>query len=485
MPINCPLRQAATISPQAAALRFGSELVSYGELDSAVEQLTETLHRHGVASGTRIGILAENSPEYVELLIALMRIGAIAVPMNPRLTPTEWRSRLQDAAVNLVVCDEGLQEQIGTSCPSISIDALAVSGQASRPTLLSPLSLDSNQLTTIVFTSGSGGVAKGVLLSLGNYIFNAVGSNDNIPLDAGDTWLLSLPLYHVGGLGILFRCLLARAAMYVANRFEPAQVNDLIDRGKITHVSLVPTMLQDLLRARHNRSFPASLKSILLSGAPTPPGLLEQILHLKPPVVTSYGLSEAASQVTATPVGDTPAHLATNGRPLRYREVRIADDGGSDCAVGAVGEICVRGEVLFRGYLNEPPRDPAAWFATGDLGFLSEDGYLTLTGRKDRMFISGGENIYPEEIERCAQLLPAVREAVCVAIPHERWGMRPALAVETAVGCTLALDRLRRHLARHLPRFKLPDKIIFLEKLPRTGIDKVDRAQVAQIVAKS
>lgn len=485
MHIDCPLRQAAMTSPDSAALRFGSDLVSYSALDIAVNQLAANLLRSGIAADTRVGILADNSPDYVQLLMALLRIGAVAVPLNPRLTPNDWHNRLQEAAVNLVVCGEDLQEQLGTARPSLSIDALAVAGQASRPTPLSPILLNSDQLATIIFTSGSGGAAKGVMLTLGNHISNAVGSNDNIPLSSGDTWLLSLPLCHVGGLGILFRCLLARAAMYLVNRFEPAQVIDLVDRGEITHLSLVPTMLLDLLRVRGHRSLPASLKAILLSGAPTPPALLEQILRLKLPIVTSYGLSEGASQVTATRIGDTPAHLATNGRPLRYREVRIADDDRRDCATGTIGEILVRGVVMFRGYLNEPPREPAAWFATGDLGSLSEDGYLTVTGRKDRMFISGGENIYPEEIERCAQLLSSVREAVCIAVPHERWGMRPALVVETAAGSPLDLDALRQHLAHQLPRFKQPDKIIFVEKLPRTGIDKVDRARVAQILAKS
>ncbi len=485
MHIDCPLRQAAMTSPNSAALRFGSGFINYGELDNTVEVLAANLLRSGIAAGTRVGILADNSPDYVQLLMALLRIGAVAVPLNPRLTLSDWHNRLQDAALDLVICGEGLQEQLGTALPSMSISELSAERPPAKSEPPSPLSLNSDQIATIVFTSGSGGAAKGVKLTLGNHISNAVGSNDNIPLSSGDTWLLSLPLHHVGGLGILFRCLLARAAMYVVNRFEPAQVIDLVDRGEITHLSLVPTMLLDLLRARGDRSFPASLKAILLSGAPTPPVLLEQILRLKLPVVTSYGLSEAASQVTATRIGDTPAHLASNGRPLRYREVRIVAEDGSDCAAGTIGEVLLRGEAMSRGYLNEPPRNPAAWFTTGDLGSLSEDGYLTVTGRKDRMFISGGENIYPEEIERCAQLLPAVREAVCIAVPHERWGMRPALVVETAAGSASDLDALRQHLVHHLPRFKLPHKIIFVEKLPRTGIDKVDRAQVAQIVAKS
>jgi O-succinylbenzoic acid--CoA ligase len=314
------------------------------------------------------------------------------------------------------------------------------------------VTIDLDGDNTIVLTSGSFGMPKAVLHSYGNHYFSALGSNRNIAVQLGDRWLLSLPLYHVGGLGIVFRMLLGGGAVVVPEGKET--IGASVEKYGVTHLSLVSTQLYRWLNEGVSRRTTNRLKAVLVGGGPVPATLIDRAWEAGIPLLTTYGSTEMASQVTTTVPGDQKDHLHTSGKVLDYRHLRIDNQ-----------EILVKGKTLFKGYVDRDRTalsvDDQGWFRTGDLGRLDDDGYLTCLGRKDNMFVSGGENIFPEEIERQLLLLPQVAEAVVVAREDREFGYRPVAFVKMQEGAVLDREQLVGGLERHIPRFKIP--VVFYE----------------------
>jgi len=484
MKMTCLIRNAALNWPDAVALNDGNRSVSYIELERLIVGQARRLKRLGIQSGDRVGILARNSVEYAALLFATSRLGASTVLLNLRHSPREWNDMLSESQASLLLVDAEHHSTLDT--PTIPVWVIDDDHSDSISRLVPadeaiPRDIDTERETTIVFTSGSSGKPKGVILTYVNHYFNALGSNENIPLQSGDCWLLSLPLCHVGGISILFRSALAGSSAHIMRRFDTAVANVLIDSGAVTHLSLVPTMLIALLQHRDYRPLPATLKAILLGGAPVPTSLIEQARELKLPLLTSYGLTETGSQVCTLSPQDSPEKLNTSGRPLKYRELRIVDANDVQVTADTVGEIAIRGEVLFKGYLGGETLDTDSWFHTGDMGSLDTDGYLTVCGRKDDMLISGGENILPRQIEAEVESFPGVADCAVIGVPDTKWGERPVLFVETTAPAGCNLDALTQHLHERLARIRVPDTIIVTEKLPRIGIGKVNKARLMDL----
>lgn len=436
--VPCPLYAAATTSPDAPAIAGVNGTLSYRELNDCVSEAAQRLRERGYGPGMRVALYLPKSESYIVLLLALIRTGAVSCPLSTRFPVQRIAPLLERAGCGALISED--EDALGAEISGVE--------KLKPEELLSEKpKLDSRQETlvldrpaTIVFTSGSTSEPKAALHTFGNHYFNALGSNENIPLAPGDRWLLSLPLYHVGGLSIIFRCLLAGATMTLPG---PEPASDSLAKRGITHASLVSTQLKRLLE--EPRSFGA-LKEILLGGSEIPLSLLDRASKLGLPVRTSYGLTEMASQVSTT-VNSSPEELRTSGRVLPHREVGISEEG----------EILVRGETLFAGYLDGDtvtrPLDDEGWFHTRDLGSLDEAGYLHVRGRKDNMFVSGGENIQPEEIEEVMRGLEGVERAVVVPIPDAEFGFRPIAFV---LGAQLEPEKLAASLSRLLPRFKVP-----------------------------
>jgi O-succinylbenzoic acid--CoA ligase len=455
--------------------------MSFRELNLITTAVAQGLRARDVLPGERVGLCLAPGPAYPVLLLALLRTGAVAVPISTRLPPAALPDllrriscrRLIGGAANVTGNEEGIEfvdapGLISTAsvecfeknpyfplCQRRSegvIRKAAVSGAPEHPAGPPLPPFDPTVDATIVFTSGSTGAPKAALHTFENHWSSAVGANRNIPLRPGDRWLLSLPPWHVGGLAVVFRCLLGGAAIAIAGRHEP--LAEAISGLGATHVSLVATQLYRLLREKRGRAALRSLKAILLGGGPAPAALIEEAVHAGARLVTSYGSTEMASQATASRPGDPAEALRTAGRPLAFRQLSVAADG----------EILVRGRTLFRGYVEEtgisPARDISGWFHSGDLGHLDTDGRLTVTGRRDTMFISGGENIHPEEIEREILRFPGVLEAVVVPVPDPEFGERPAAflrTVDVRLPDTADIDRFLRLT---LPGFKMPQRYL-------------------------
>ena len=477
--VPCPLHAAAVASPETSAVLAPDRTLSYGEMERLVAGTAERLRAHGCGEGTRVGLHLPNGWRYLVLLMAVIRAGGVACPLSTRTPPQGLGARLRQVDARLLLTDEKLDQDDATVLQPETAIRPAQPKTEVAPTW--PL----GRPATVVFTSGSSGTPKAALHALGNHYWSARGSNENIPLAPGDRWLLSLPLYHVGGLAIFFRCLLAGATVVVPSA-EALRRHPLAAPG-ITHASMVSTQLLRLLQEGQGggrTACPApdagsgTLKALLLGGSALPPSLLEAAHARGLPVHTSYGLTEMASQVTTTPPGAARRLLQTSGRPLPYRDVRIASDG----------EILVRGATLFLGYVEgdavAPSRDAEGWFHTRDVGAFGEDGCLRVRGRKDNLFISGGENVHPEEVERALERLADVAQAVAVPVPDREFGFRSVAFVRLREGA-LDADVLRRHLEETLPRFKIP--LAFFNWPDDGGASagmKVDRAAFGRLAQR-
>ncbi|HZF57050.1 MAG TPA: o-succinylbenzoate--CoA ligase, partial [Rubrobacter sp.] len=412
-------------------------------------------------AGSRVALFLSKDERYLVLLLALIRAGCVACPLSTRLPPGGVAPLLRRAACSALISDNEKALEAAGDLRKLGPGALLEAPEmpTGRP---EPPDIPLDRASTIIFTSGSTGAPKAALHTFGNHYYSAVGSNTNIALVPGDRWLHSLPLYHVGGLSILFRCLLARAAVALPDPDQP--LDDAIAGLGATHVSLVPTQLLRLLRG--GAAALERVKAVLLGGGAIPAYLVDEALARGLPIHTSYGLTEMASQVTTTPPDAAPDELNTAGRVLPHRQVSVSGEG----------EILVRGETLFDGYFQDEevyrPLDAGGWFHTGDLGELDEDGYLHVRGRLDNMFVSGGENVQPEEIEEALCRLAGVEEAVVVPVEDEEFGVRPIAFVRMAEGAPDP-EALSRALGVSLERFKIP--VDFHAWPDEAGGMKVDR----------
>lgn len=444
--VRDPLSLAALASPDAPAVIHSGGVLTYRDLERRVFATARRLGDFGLESRARVALYLPKDERYLVLLLAMFRAGILACPLSTRIPPQGVTPLLEKVSCSAVVSeDTELSRSPGIRSGILSPDSLL--DEASLPGIedKTPPVVDLDLPATIIFSSGSTGAPKAALHTFGNHYYSALGSNANIALGPGDRWLHSLPLYHVGGLSIIFRCLLAGATIALP---EPnVSLGEAISESRATHVSLVATQLRRLLAENAGLE---SLKAVLMGGGLTPVSLIEEAIERGFPIHASYGLTEMSSQVTTTPPQPAPDELLTSGRVLPHREIAISGEG----------EILIRGETLFAGYIEngriDRPLDPDGWFHTRDLGEIDEIGYLRVKGRSDNLFISGGENIQPEEIEEALYSLAGVEEAVIVPIPDSEFGARPVAFVRTPDG-KVDPQALKRELEFVLPRFKVPD----------------------------
>ncbi len=423
--------------------------VSYGHLSGLIAATLRNMADAGITAGETVAVLSENNVGLVIFLLALIQSGAIAMPLNTRLPAPAIRKILADLqCTNLFV-----SSAFGKFPATASLRLKRISTVVGRETVahtgdLEPIPFD--RISNIVLTSGSRGVPKAAVHCIGNHYYSALGSAENIEVGIGHKWLLTLPLFHVGGLAIVFRCLLAGASIVIPDDELPIENNT--EKYDITHVSMVGTQFYRLMQDPKAIRKLNSLQTILLGGGTIDRKMIEKAFNLGLPIFVSYGLTEMSSQVTTTRRNDTLEKLYTAGKLLPHRELKITADN----------EILVRGPTLFSGYFLQGQihlhlKD--GWFATGDLAATDSEGYLSVLGRRDNMFISGGENIYPEEIEQVLMEIPVVESVIVVDVPDVEYGARPCAFIQ-ARG-KLDVNDIRSFLAERIQRYKVPSYYFF------------------------
>lgn len=458
--IRCPLEHAASDFGDKTAIISDKGTITYEKYHQFVASAAEMLRQKGVQSGNRVAILSDNCIEYPILLMALFRLKVVACPINVR-----WPIEMISSYMTRIGCSHLIAEEQSmhtafqlrseqlSARKSLNVQALdsIVILETESDTTKSNITLNTNQNSTIIATSGSSATPRAVMHSFGNHYYNALGSNTNIHLDFSDRWLMTLPIYHVGGLAILFKTILANAAIVFPVR--NSNIANEIERHNVSHCSLVPTQLHRLMRYRTGLETARQMKAILIGGGAVSKDLISKAVNNGLPMHTTYGLTEMASQVTTSKTEDSLAELLTSGKLLPHRKLSISNNG----------EILVKGNTLFRGYVDGDnitlPLDGNGWFHTGDLGTLDNDGYLTVLGRKDNMFVSGGENIHPELIESALLSIEDIEEAIVVKISDVDFGHRPAAFVKLLPDIKLNTKKLKERLRLHLPGYMLPTVI--------------------------
>jgi O-succinylbenzoic acid--CoA ligase len=477
------LRQRAHISPDRLAIICDGQRITFRELRLWVDSAALKLATVGVNNGDRVALLMRNSLDFVVLVHAASRIGAVLVPLNIRLTAAEIMWQLNDVNAKALIYDAANRD-VGINATNIANYSTDDFHTLSEAPIALRDEIDLDAVHSIVYTSGTTGKPKGAMLTYGNHWWNATASALNLGVMSDDVWLAVLPLFHVGGMAILLRTVIYGNTAVIHQTFDPAAVNRDIDAEKVSVISVVSAMLQRLIEDRGDVAYPQSLRCMLLGGGPAPQPLLEACASRAIPVVQTYGMTETASQFATLTPTDALRKLGSAGKPLIVNQLRIERDG-QIVAVGEVGEIVLRGPTVTIGYVNRPDATAAAirdgWLHTGDLGYVDNEGYLYVVSRRDDLIISGGENVYPAEIEAVLMSHPAVAEAGVTGLPDDRWGQVPVAAIRLRDGQQVPTDDLRTHCAARLAKFKIPAEFRFVEALPRNATGKLLRIKLAEL----
>jgi fatty-acyl-CoA synthase len=503
------IERHAQFTPTKVALRCGERAWTYRELHHGVDQTTAMLAAQGVVSGDRVAHLGYNSAEQLLLLFACARLGAMFVPLSWRLAPPEHRAMLTDCQPRVLVVEPPFTEAtaalgevlVGLRCIAIGAAPQGwqswVAAQASalpantatpfKPRPMAPPQADAGTPQSAVllcYTSGSTGQPKGVLLTQEALFFNAINSAHMHDMTSADVVLTSLPLFHVGGLNIqTLPALHCGASVILHPRFEPAAVIDALQTQGVTLTVLVPAQL-DLLAPdpRWETLKAPGLRAITTGSTIIGERAYRQHLRADVPLLQVYGATETCPIAAYQRAADASLHPGSVGKAALHCELRLVDDVGQDVAPGSSGEIWVRGPNVMKGYWGKPTESQSVltdgWYHTGDVGHQDAEGFLYVDGRCKDVIISGGENIYPAELENILNASAEFAEVAVVGRAHERWGEAVVAVVVPRAGQHAAPERVLELLEGRVARYKLPREVVVLQSLPRTALGKLQREKL-------
>lgn len=483
--------------PDAVAVVQEDYRLTVRRFHERVNQLAAGLTELGVGRGDVVALLLYNRPEFLELVYATNRIGAVFLPLNYRLSEEEWAFILGHAEAKVVVTEPefvrptdrisgkptGLEHRILVTDdpPSPEWTGYEALLDRHRGAYVAPVDVEPDDLQRLMYTSGTTSRPKGVRITYGNLQAKNLAHIVHFGLTPADTTLVCGPLYHVGGLDMpALATLYAGGSVVLQRRFDPTGVLRAIQEQKVTNAWLAPAMVNAVLEVPDREAYDtSSFRFILGGGEKTPEPVLRRILRAFPNAwfADAYGLTETVSGDTFLDRDHALSKLGSVGRPVPHTRVRIVDDTGREVPAGELGEITLRGPKVFAGYWRDEKATAAAlrdgWFHTGDIGHLDEDGFLYIDDRKKDMIVSGGENIATPEVERVLYEHPAVLEAAVVGLDHPRWGEVPRAFVVFRPGASARPDELREFCRERLAKFKVPTRFDTVDELPRTPSGKV------------
>ncbi len=478
------LYKRAFLTPQRTALETNGESLTFLQLHTYSEKTARQLASLHVKAGDTIAFLLENGIHTVTMIHALEYIGAVIVPLNHRLTASELTYQIHDSEAKLLIYDECFSNKVTDLKRDIDINVVSTAQLSNEKQVQVDLQTEVNlqQHHTIMYTSGTTGSPKGVILTYGNHWWSAIGSSLNLGLHETDKWLCSVPMFHMSGLSIIMRNVIYGMPIFIQKQFAPKQVNEAIINNGVTIVSVVTAMLTKMLEELEGE-YPASFRCMLLGGGPAPVPLLEKCQKRNIPVFQTYGMTETAAQIVTLSSDYMLTKIGSAGKPLMHAQLKI-EKSGVTLPANEIGEIVVKGASVTSGYLNRK-KDTAetiqdGWLYTGDLGYVDEDGFLFVVDRRSDLIISGGENVYPAEIEEVLLSHPAITEAGVTGITDEQWGQVPiAFCV-----CKEKVTKhdILNHCQARLARFKLPKHIHFVDALPRNAANKLLRRELVHLL---
>ena len=495
------LTKRALLTPDKEAVVDAERRLNYKQLNRRVNRLAGALQASGLQLGDRIGILSYNCIEFVEVIMAAAKLGLILVPLNWRLTPTELAFNLSDSGAETLFFDADLVELADGVKGTTALKRFIVFGEKQISQAQAYESLLSEQSESepetkplpnldtphiIMYTAGTTGKPKGAILSQGASFWNVVNLNVALDFTSEDRDLLVLPMFHIGGIGLFTLPMLYDGGTVVIQRtFDPAKTLALLEEERITLFFGVPAIFLALIQhPQFDASAFKNVRLVMSGGAPLPVSLVKQYHEVGIILQQGFGMSEAAPSIATLAKELALKKAGSIGRALMHLEARIVDDNMSAVPTGDVGELVLRGPNLLQGYWNRPDATKEAfkggWFHTGDLARMDADGELYIVERKKDMFISGGENVYPAEIENTIFELPQVAEAAVIGIENEKWGEVGRAVVALKEGQNLTVEEIIDYLKKRLAKYKIPKSVVFVEQLPRNAAGKVLKTVLKQ-----
>ncbi|WEG15029.1 o-succinylbenzoate--CoA ligase [Pullulanibacillus sp. KACC 23026] len=488
------LKQRAQLTPKRIAVQTENRTLTFEELEEQASRAATVLYKKGIKKGSRVALLQQNSIEMIITYHALIYLEAVTIPLNIRLTVNEWVWQLNDSEADYLLYDQDhvdkakqvKEHQSSLLCSSIH-EVRRESEKVSAYVFQDEIDLSA--LHTIIYTSGTTGHPKGVRLTLGNHWWSAIGSVLNLGLSEQDNWLCMVPMFHVSGLSILMKSVIYGMKMTLLHKFDSSCANKAIIQEGITHVSVVGTMLQAMLEDQEvPLNAPETLRCVLLGGGPAPLPILNKCKDRNIPVYQTYGLTETSSQIVTLSPEYMFSKLGSAGKPLFPAQIKIMKDGEL-LGPNQEGEILVKGPNVTEGYDHLPTATKDAfedgWLHTGDMGRLDEEGFLYVLDRRKDMIVSGGENIYPAEVESVLMEHPDVQEAGVIGVPDERWGRVPVGFVVLREGKIFDEEQLIRFCRERLAGYKVPKQLFLMETdLPRNASRKLLRRELMTFLPK-
>ncbi len=488
---NTVLRRAQ-LNPERTALVFEGKQQTYGEFASLVRKQATLLRESGVCFGDRVGFLGFNQPAFLETLYAANAIGAIFVPLNFRLTGEELSFIINDAGIHSLVVDDALQQTVDGIKERLCchhffsaesryenwrylIDERAEADEIEDLVIAQP-----DDVALIMYTSGTTGLPKGAMLTHGNIMWNNINAHFTFAASRDSVNLVVAPLFHIGGLNVLtLHSFTLGSTLVLMRAFDPKAVLAAFTDHKVTHMFGAPAMF--LFMSQHedfDTTDFSDVETLVCGAAPPPESLLTLYDKRGVAFCQGYGLTETAPFASFLTPEWSLSKLGSAGQPPLYSELRIVDSENTPIAQGERGEICIKGPNIMKGYWNRPEAsqeaiDKEGWFHSGDVGYLDEDGFLFICDRLKDMVISGGENVYPAEVESVLFKHPAISEVAVIGLADDKWGEAVTAIAALSEGSSLTLEELREFAAEHLAKYKIPLRLHIVDELPRNPAGKV------------
>ena len=482
----------ADLNPERTALIFEGEEILFGEFGDRIRRQATLLKEAGVCVGDRVGYLGFNHPALLETLFAAQALGAIFVPLNFRLTAEELTFIINDAGIHTMVVDDALRPVVEQAMPNLccrqffSSESEAdgwrhlISQRAVAEPLASAVSVDQHDVAIIMYTSGTTGLPKGAMLTHGNIVWNNINASLAFGNSRDDVILTVAPLFHIGGLNVgTLGSFHTGSTLVLLRNFDAGQVLADIERYKVTHMFGAPAMYLFMAQQPQFATTDlSSIKNLICGAAPVPESLIELYGARGVDFCQGYGLTETSPFSSFLTPEWAISKLGSAGQAPLYSDTRIVDDNNRELPAGERGEICLRGPNIMKGYWNRPAAtaeaiDSEGWFHSGDVGYLDQDGFLFICDRLKDMVISGGENVYPAEVEGVLYKHAAIAEVAVIGLPDEKWGEAVTAVAALHADQELTIEQLREFAETFLARYKLPLRLHIVEALPRNPAGKV------------
>lgn len=488
------IEKRAQINPNRIACITEHEQLTYAQFNERIEKVAALLKFEcNVNKGDRIGILSQNNLEFVVLLFAIAKLQCIAVPLNIRLNVRELSFQLNDSGTSILVYEQPFEEMAKSLREEIDLELIPIESLKESRTDFGNIkseTIDEHAPYIICYTSGTTGKPKGAVLTQNNMFWNAINNSVAIDLTSMDRTIVLLPLFHIGGIGLFaFPTLFVGGTIVIPGKFEPDKTVEMIEKYQVTVVMGVPSIHQAILHSpAFQKSKLHSVRWFYSGGAPCPKELIDAFTDKGYLFGQGFGMTETSPTIFMLSREDAERKKGSIGKPVLFGEVKLVDDAGNEVKKDEVGHLLVRGPIVMKEYWNRPDATAETikdgWLHSGDLARVDEEGFYYIVGRKKEMIISGGENIYPLEVEQVINQMEGVLEVAVVGIADPKWGEVPIAFIAKKEGASITADEVKHHCLNNLAKYKVPKEVHFVKELPKNATGKIQKTQLAKLREK-